>query len=255
MNRRNFIWLGAGVAGLASVTWWQRNDLMRWALTRRVNEDVTLSDALTSDQELCWLTPEQVEGPYFIKAPVRRDIREDRTGIPLTLELQIVRDQSCRPVEGAVVEVWHCDAAGVYSGYPAELARKPMDTLLYLDGADTTATPTNASIFLRGAQVTNGGGMARFTTIFPGWYAPRVPHIHVKVFVEDTAYLTTQLYFRDDLAENIYSTHSDYSPHGTCPYKHTNDTVLAMNAQAEGLLLNPSENGGEMRASCRLGVA
>ena len=149
---------------------------------------------------MCLLTAEQDEGPFFLRGPVRSDIREDRAGLPLTLRVQVVRADTCQPVPDAVVEVWHCDAAGAYSGYRADLARKPVDTMLFLfgggeGGLDTHLEPTHPGTFLRGAQATGRNGAVEFRTIFPGWYEPRVPHVHAKVFVDGTSYLTTQLYF------------------------------------------------------------
>ena len=158
--------------------------------------------------------------------------------------MQVVKADACRPVRGAVVEVWHCDAAGAYSGYRADLARRPVDTMLYLGGLDTHLEPTQPGTFLRGAQATGADGMVEFRTIFPGWYEPRVPHVHVKVFVDGTNYLTTQLYFPDDLARDIHAGHPDYAPHGAPPYGLRNDLILGRRPEADGLLAAPGEGGG-----------
>lgn len=259
MDRRGFLWAGAGVLGAGALVWWQRNAIARAALSRRVNADVRLSPAPSPGDKLCVLTAEQDEGPFFVRAPVRRDIREDRAGLPLTLRMQVVKADTCRPVQGAAVEVWHCDAAGGYSGYRADLARKPVDTLLYFfggreGGLDTHIEPTDPGTFLRGAQATGPDGLVEFRTIFPGWYEPRVPHVHAKVFVEGSSYLTTQLYFPDDVARDIYARHPAYAPHGTLPYALRNDLILGRRPEADGLLLHPQRRGEEMVASCRLGI-
>lgn len=260
MDRRGFLWAGAGVLGAGALVWWQRNAIARAALSRRVNADVRLSPAPSPGDKLCVLTAEQDEGPFFVRAPVRRDIREDRAGLPLTLRMQVVKADTCRPVQGAAVEVWHCDAAGGYSGYRADLARKPVDTLLYFFGGregrlDTHLEPTEPGTFLRGAQETGPDGTVEFRTIFPGWYEPRVPHVHAKVFVDGTSYLTTQLYFLDDLAREIHARHPAYAPHGMPPYGLRNDLILGRHPEADGLLLQPARVGEAMTASCRLGVA
>ena len=255
MNRRGFLWAGGGVLGAGALVWWQRNAIVRAALSRRVNADVRLSAAPSPEDDVCLLTAEQDEGPFFLRGPVRSDIREDRDGLPLTLRVQVVRADSCQPVPDAVVELWHCDAAGAYSGYRADLARKPVDTLLYLGGLDTHLEPTHPGTFLRGAQATGPEGSVEFRTIFPGWYEPRVPHVHAKVFVGGTSYLTTQLYFPDDFARDVYARHPAYAPHGMSPYALRNDLILGRYREADGLLLRGERTGERMVASCRLGVA
>ncbi len=80
-------------------------------------------DALGADAgttATCVLTPEVTEGPYWIDNKLtRRDIREGKPGLPLVLELTIVNAKTCKPIKGADVEIWHCDAVGNYSGYDA----------------------------------------------------------------------------------------------------------------------------------------
>ena len=99
------------------------------------------------DESACTLTPEQTEGPYYFDVDkVRRDVREGRDGVALRLALR-VRDADCQPIENAVVEIWHCDAAGSYSGFD--------------DAAEQTT-------YLRGAQVTSPDGTVEFRTIYPG---------------------------------------------------------------------------------------
>ncbi len=110
----------------------------------------------------CVLTPEQDEGPFYIDlARVRRDIVEDRPGVPLALTLTVIDASTCEPIRDAAVDVWHCDALGLYSGEPTE------------GSAGTT--------YLRGIQVTDGNGEAEFATIYPGQYPGRTTHIHLKV--------------------------------------------------------------------------
>lgn len=110
----------------------------------------------------CVLAPEQLEGPFYIDlAQVRRDIAEDRPGVPLALAVTVVDASTCEPIRNAAVDVWHCDALGVYSGEASE------------GSAGTT--------FLRGIQLTDGEGLAEFATVYPGQYPGRTTHIHLKV--------------------------------------------------------------------------
>jgi protocatechuate 3,4-dioxygenase beta subunit len=112
----------------------------------------------------CVLTPEQLEGPFYIDlAQVRQDIVEDRPGVPLALALTVVDSDTCEPIRDAAVDVWHCDAGGVYSGEPSE--------------------GSEGETFLRGVQLTNGNGLAEFATVYPGQYPGRTTHIHVKVHI------------------------------------------------------------------------
>ena len=237
MRRRSIVTAFAGMTAVGTLAWWQRNALATWALTRRTNEGVDLT-SIPADTPTCVLTPEQVEGPFFIRAPMRGNIREDRDGIALSLNLRIVRDAGCQPVQGAVAEIWHCDAAGRYSGFPEELSRDPMGTLRFV-GSGGRAEPVNDKRYLRGAQISNADSAVSFQTIFPGWYAPRVPHIHLKLFVGDRVYTTTQFYFPDQMANEIYTTHPVYKPHGPSPYNQANDMVLGEHPHASGLLLRP----------------
>ena len=239
MKRRTVMTLGLSALGAAGLGWWQRNSITRWALTRGENGVAPPTEMPDLGDTACVLTPEQDEGPFFIAAEERSDIREDRDGLPLSLELQLVSAQGCKPVAGARVEIWHCDAQGRYSGYPEHLAHRPFDSMRYLGGTNGHKTPENEKRFLRGSQKTDADGVVRFQTIVPGWYEPRVPHIHLKVFNEGRAYLTTQLYFPGDLTREVYTTHPDYIAQGDSPYHHGNDMVLGQFPDASGLLLNP----------------
>jgi len=112
----------------------------------------------------CVLTPEQEEGPFYIDfAQVRQDIVEDRRGVPLALTVAVVDSNTCKPIRNAAVDVWHCDALGVYSGEPSE--------------------GSAGKTYLRGIQLTDGNGQAEFATIYPGQYPGRTTHIHVKVHI------------------------------------------------------------------------
>jgi len=112
----------------------------------------------------CVLTPGQEEGPFYIDlAKVRQDIVENRSGVPLALALSVVDSDTCEPIRDAAVDIWHCDALGVYSGEPSE--------------------GSEGETYLRGIQLTDGNGLAEFATIYPGQYPGRTTHIHVKVHI------------------------------------------------------------------------
>ena len=148
----------------------------------------------------CIVRPELTEGPYFVDTQLNRaDIRSDPTSgavsegalLSLAFVVSQVGDNTCTPLPGAVVDVWHCDALGVYSGVSDP-------------GFDTSAQQ-----FLRGYLVTDDSGRAQFTTIYPGWYSGRTVHIHFKVRTNATdnqAYeFTSQLFFDEALNDQVHA--------------------------------------------------
>jgi protocatechuate 3,4-dioxygenase beta subunit len=144
--------------------------------------------AVASGLVTCVLTPEQTEGPYYVDdAAVRRNVTDGKPGVPLTLRLTVVDASSCKAVRGAAVEIWHCDAAGAYSGVQGD-----------------------TEMFLRGVQRTNAKGLAVFRTIYPGWYPGRTVHIHSMVHLGGNVVHTGQLYFSDAVTDAVYK-RSPYS--------------------------------------------
>ncbi|WP_236250574.1 intradiol ring-cleavage dioxygenase [Microbulbifer sp. ALW1] len=143
----------------------------------------------------CTLIPQETEGPYPLtavlsnSAMVRSDITEGKTGVPLTLVLNLVDvNNGCAPITNASVYVWHCDKDGRYSGYSQP-------------GADERGTT-----YCRGIQDVDSDGMALFETIYPGWYSGRITHIHFQVFLfsSSTATATSQIAFPQEITEAVY---------------------------------------------------
>jgi len=152
------------------------------------------SDAHLIATHVCQLTPETTEGPfYFDPRLMRSDIRDGKPGHPLALRLQVV-DAGCRPVEGARVDVWHCDAQGNYSGY-----------------AGQGAGDMRGQAFLRGTQTTNRAGRVAFRTIWPGWYQGRTTHVHFKVMLDQRNLLTGQMFFPDRFSRAVFDQLPDYA--------------------------------------------
>lgn len=146
---------------------------------------------------VCSITPEVTEGPYYFDPALERsDIAEGREGVGLTVRLQVV-DEACSPIEGARVDLWHCDAQGHYSGYPGQGDNRDVDT--------------TGQKFLRGWQRTDKNGIVAFQTIYPGWYRGRTTHIHFKAFPREGLVMTGQMFFPDDLSEHIFSTAAPYN--------------------------------------------
>jgi protocatechuate 3,4-dioxygenase beta subunit len=134
-------------------------------------------DATTTAPPVYLLSPEQIAGPYFRNPKlIRRNISESVDGIPLILRLQIVDAMTGQPVTDALVDIWHCNARGVYSGW------SKVNPDLEVNAGDIGTIPrTDDDTYLRGAQFTDKAGNVRFTSIYPGFYAGRTLHIHVAV--------------------------------------------------------------------------
>jgi protocatechuate 3,4-dioxygenase beta subunit len=140
----------------------------------------------------CVVRPEVTEGPYYLDLNLlRSDVRADsatgavREGAPLMLTFNVsqVSDGACTPLEGATVDIWHCDAAGAYSGVGGAASQD----------------------WLRGSQMTDASGVATFTTVYPGWYPGRAVHIHFKVHPSERTVFTSQLFFDDAFTAQVYA--------------------------------------------------
>ena len=256
--KRRLLLKSAGVfVALGALAYWQRNTLARRIFTS-ANNEVLPGFAARAGEEFCVLMPDQIEGPYYTKSVLRSDITEGRPGLPLALTIEVVQMPDCTPLEGATVEIWHCDAQGAYSGYGSTLSRAPFDAVLAImsdANEDGHIEPVDDNTFLRGGLLTDAQGRAQFTSVFPGWYEPRVAHIHLKVSKDGRSFLTTQLYFPDELAAEIYGAHPDYIDHGLCPYNMTNDIVLRDLANGSGVILQTERTAGQINASIRVGIA
>src|SRR5437868_8351726 len=159
---------------------------------------------LLTQDAVCIMSAEVTQGPYYVSGQlVRQDITEGKQGFPLTVTMTVVDyTNGCNtPMAGLPVEIWHCDAWGYYSAYTTAA---PGGTVPAYDNVGDPNTN------LRGVQVTDDNGVVTFTSIVPGWYSPRVTHIHVKVhqggdigttYQNGTSLHTTQLLFPDDVCQ------------------------------------------------------
>ena len=195
----------------------------------------------------CVAVPELTEGPYYVDGALdRSDIRTDSAdgaaseGVPLALNwiVSTVDGEGCLPLEGAVVDVWHCDAEGVYSGVSER-------------GFDTTGHD-----FLRGVQRTDAEGRAAFQTIYPGWYQGRAVHIHFKIRTDpdDAAgyELTSQLFFPDELNNTVFAS-APYEGNPDTP--NTSDGIFAESDGTTTLAPVAAGDGYEATFSIALAVS
>ncbi|KAK0461033.1 aromatic compound dioxygenase [Desarmillaria tabescens] len=174
----------------------------------------------------CTLVPEATQGPYWVDGEyVRKDIHEDQAGLYTYVDLELIDYSTCETVAADIyVDIWHCNATGVYSGVVAS------------GNGDSGVGENLNATFLRGIQPTTEGGYVQFETIFPGHYTGRTPHIHVLAHGDGTAFdngtfktsmdrHVGQVYFDQDLITAVEE---------TSPY-NTNTQSFTTNAQ-DGIL-------------------
>jgi protocatechuate 3,4-dioxygenase beta subunit len=165
------------------------------------------------------LAAEMTDGPYYLDLNlVRHDITEDRKGARLALGLAVV-DPTGAPVKGAAVDIWHCDAVGLYSGFVGASAGA--------NGDASGSTTKDDGTFLRGTQITGTDGKVGFTTIYPGWYRGRTVHIHVKVHAGGSVVHTGQLFFDDAFTDTVFAAGEPYSSRPNRDVRNRDDSIYA----------------------------
>ncbi len=193
VNRRNLL-KGLGLAGIGGLAGTAGVAGIAPAATAAAPR---IPGMVACQNPTCVLMPSATVGPYYFDAnTVRRDVTEGRAGTPMALVIGVVDVATCRPIPNAVVDIWHTDAGGLYSGY-----NQP--------GGNTVG-----QAFMRGIQFTDANGEAAFATVFPGWYNGRVTHIHFKVRFQQgsqTAAVVSQLFFPQDVINAVYTTQTPYS--------------------------------------------
>lgn len=199
------------------------------------------SDAAATALPACVVAPELTEGPYYVDVDLERsDIRTNTgdgvasEGAPLVLEWVVSQadGSACMPMEGVIVDVWHCDALGVYSGVQGDSGN-----------------------FLRGFQRTDSNGKASFTTVYPGWYQGRAVHIHFKIRTDPEASagfeFTSQLFFDDELSRTVYSS-GVYAQKGAQDMSNSSDGIF--NQSGRATLLAVSQEGDGYKATFPIAV-
>lgn len=192
-----------------------------------------------SPTAICVVRPEMTVGPYFVDEKLNRaDVRGDRTGAELQLTLRVYAvGSNCTPLVGAFVDIWHCDAAGLYS--------------------DVAQEGTAGQTFLRGYQVTDSNGVVTFTTIYPGWYSGRAVHIHFKIrdalTTSPTQYhFISQFFFNEELTTQVHA-QQPYAAKGTRDTLNSTDNIY-QNGGSQ-MILPVVQNGAVYQATFDIGFA
>ncbi|ACE86099.1 intradiol ring-cleavage dioxygenase [Cellvibrio japonicus] len=193
----------AGAAGLISCGGGSSGSNSTGTSSATTSSSTTSSSATTSSiatsssssgSGSCVVIPTETIGPYPLSTLLdnslilRENIAEDKTGVPLQVKLKLVNvNNSCTPVS-AYVYIWHCDKDGNYSGYTTEVGKT----------------------YCRGIQYTDTDGVASFTTVYPGWYAGRITHIHFQIFLTNygsnaQSSKISQMAFPQDITRAVYN--------------------------------------------------
>lgn len=163
----------------------------------------------------CALLCQTTAGPCTSDAIERQDVSDGWSGLPVRLALKFVDADTCEPVEGALIEIWHTQRAGVYSGVT------PAGAFCYGDDPDA-----ENHLYFRGTQTTDADGRVDFDTCYPGWYPGRAIHIHFRVDLGGQAYLISQLFFTEELSEEVFAGHPDYTEFGQPDTLNSTDGVI-----------------------------
>ncbi len=229
MKRRNLI-KGLGALGVASV-------FPSVALLDKSKNVKTVLPTHVDGSPVCWLTPQLIEGPYYLNANlVRQDIRyntPDNTfhdGIPLNMNITVI-SYDCTPVSGVLVDVWQCDKDGDYSGYGNFVGHN----------------------FMRGIQTTDSNGVATFITSYPGWYPGRATHVHFKVRLNSSTFITSQFCFLDNVNNAVYATPL-YVGRGPNPTTNAMDNYFFHMSDPPHLRMTTVQNGNQYDGTFTIGI-
>ncbi|CAM3785393.1 intradiol ring-cleavage dioxygenase [Occultella aeris] len=217
------------------------------------------TDASTGDAVSVTEVPDETQGPYPADGSngvnvlddsgiVRSDIRSSfgastttAQGVPLTFSLTVRDAATGLVMPGLAVYAWHCDADGNYS--------------LYSSGVENEN-------YLRGVQETAADGTVTFTSIFPGCYSGRWPHIHFEVY-ESLANATSsgrilktsQIALPQEVCEAVYS-QADYpgSTRNLSGTSLTSDNVFGEDGGITQLATVSGDVSGDYVSTLTIGI-
>ncbi|WP_294304857.1 intradiol ring-cleavage dioxygenase [uncultured Chryseobacterium sp.] len=183
----------------------------------------------------CSVTNSETEGPFPTKSPsslVQTNIVSDRTGVPFTIAITVQNvNAACANLQGAIVDIWHCDREGNYSEY---------------GGSGMQSANYTSVHFLRGRQTTDANGKVNFTSVFPGWYSGRATHIHVHIYnASGQSLLVTQIAFPEGNDSAVVQVAASTGYKGMSGYTYNaNDNVFSDGTSNEMSVITGSVSGG-----------
>jgi len=213
----------------------------------------TITVTVTGSTVACSESLEGEEGPYFVDDSAtgyersnilsNLDGTSTQTGVPLTLTLYVYdAGNACAAMQNVQVDIWQCNASGVYSAESSE--------------------STSSESWLRGYQLTDSTGKVQFTTIIPGWYSGRTNHIHLRLRStynsgDTDGTNTMQLFFDQTLIDTLETSVSPYSSEGTNPTTNATDRVYSTEEDGTTLmsLVGSTAAGYTATASIYLPIA
>ncbi|TZF94401.1 intradiol ring-cleavage dioxygenase [Chryseobacterium panacisoli] len=230
MNRKGFL-KSLGLAGVTAIA---------APLLIHCGNDDEIADSSSgtstgSGSTGCSVTNAETEGPFPTKSPstlVQSNIVSDRTGVPFTITITVQNvNTGCTVLQGALVDIWHCDKDGNYSEY---------------GGSGMQPTNYTTVHFLRGRQTTDSNGQVKFTSIFPGWYNGRATHIHVHIYNSaGQSLLVTQIAFPEGSDSAVVQVAASTGYKGMTGYTYnSNDNVFSDGTSNEMSSISGNVSGG-----------
>lgn len=240
LNRRDalkILGLGSAAALLAACAPELATETLSPTAIAPTTQVLTEATAISTSLPACVVLPELTEGPYFVDEMLNRsDIRSDPSdgsisdGTQFNLKFNVsqVGANGCVPLSNAQVDIWHCDAYGVYSDVQNAVGKT----------------------FLRGYQMTDANGVAKFTTVYPGWYQGRAVHIHFKIRYDNQKF-TSQLFFDDIFTDQVYL-QDPYVKKGERTVRNNGDNIYQNGGNQ--LVLNVTPDGAGYTATFDIGM-
>ena len=220
----------------------------QWATggTQAITAAARALHPFTLDATTCMLTCEATIGPCHTTSPQRVDVSDGWDGLPVHMVLRVV-DTQCKPVPDAIVEIWHTNHTGGYSGQIVQMCNNNQDDL--------------NKQFFRGYQRTDAQGVVHFDTCYPGWYNGRANHVHLRIMQGDyhaddraQAWAITQLLFPDALNQAIFARQPLYRDKGQPDTTLDQDNVIGAEDNKSPYLFDIRNVGGVMVASKTLTI-
>jgi protocatechuate 3,4-dioxygenase beta subunit len=211
MERKEFLKMGLSSLGMMTIAPLLISCKTIANDTLNPSTDITTTNGSTNGNSAsdCAINPSETEGPFPTHSPtsyVIKDIKAGSKGVNMTANISIKnKNTGCGALQGAIVDIWHCDADGNYSEYGS----------------------LTSSHFLRGRQTADANGLVSFDTIFPGWYSGRAVHIHIHIYSSTgKSLLVTQIAFPPAACDTVFTTATSFYKKGKADTSNDRDGIF-----------------------------